>query len=103
MISNSDFVNFNAAIKSNGFTDKNSSKREFPDFAQITNNRIYNETARNSSVPVTPIDVVGGDKSPRLNLCDFYSMFCPNPTKCVQVSASQRSKNIPYTVKHLHD
>lgn len=61
MISNSDFVNFNAAIKANGFTDKNSGKQEFPDFAQITNNRIYNETTRNSSVPVTPIDVVGGD------------------------------------------
>ncbi len=59
-IVNNEFVNFNAAIKSNGFKLKGE-PREFPDAAIVSNNRFYNQWQRLTSSPVTPIDVVGGN------------------------------------------
>src|SRR5690606_19857686 len=47
---------FNAQIKSNG----EGTPRAWPDDALIEGNELFNETARDTSNPVTPIDVVGG-------------------------------------------
>jgi pectate lyase len=55
-----EFVNFNAHIKSNGYADKVGNSH-FPDNVLIANNNFYNEWKRNTVVPVTPIDVVGGN------------------------------------------
>ncbi|MCP4602892.1 MAG: PE-PGRS family protein [Proteobacteria bacterium] len=49
---------FNAQIKGNG-ADVNGS-REYPDDVLIENCEFYNSAPRNTSNPVTPIDVVGG-------------------------------------------
>jgi len=54
-ISHNRFINFNAHIKSNG---KN---YYFPDHVRISGNDFYNNSARNTTNSVTPIDVVGGD------------------------------------------
>lgn len=56
-----DFVNFNAAIKSNGQKSAVDNKRHFPDKVLIQGNRFYNEWPRETKAPVTPIDVVGGE------------------------------------------
>lgn len=56
---NNEFINFNSHIKSNGITKKDSSKH-FPSHIKIINNNFYNEWKRNTTSPVTPIDVVGG-------------------------------------------
>ena len=56
-----DFVNFNAAIKSNGQDNASDNKRHFPDNVLIQGNRFYNEWIRETKAPVTPIDVVGGE------------------------------------------
>jgi hypothetical protein len=56
-----DFVNFNAAIKSNGIDAAGDSERLFPDFVFIQSNRFYNQWPRETTAPVTPIDVVGGE------------------------------------------
>lgn len=55
VIRNNRFINFNAHIKSNG---KN---HHFPDHVTISGNDFYNQSARNTKNPVTPIDVVGGN------------------------------------------
>lgn len=54
-ISNNRFINFNAHIKSNG------KRQHFPDHVTISGNDFYNQSARNTNNPVTPIDVVGGN------------------------------------------
>ena len=51
---------FNAMIKANGTRNKNG-QRHFPDNALIENNSFFNTTIRNTSHPVTFIDVVGPD------------------------------------------
>ena len=51
-------VDFNAAIKGNGFGPQG--KRDYPDHVTIERSFIYNTQARNTRSPVTPIDVVGG-------------------------------------------
>ncbi len=51
---------FNAMIKANGTSD-NTGQRYFPDDALIENNSFFNTTIRNTSNPVTFIDVVGPD------------------------------------------
>ena len=48
--------NFNAHIKSNG----EGTPRTFPDDVLVEGNRFYNTAPRQTSNPVTPIDVVGG-------------------------------------------
>ena len=48
--------NFNAMIKGNG------NGTTFPDDVVIDSNRMYNTASRNTSNPVTPIDVVGGGR-----------------------------------------
>ena len=60
IFTNNDFVNFNAAIKSNGEVDKQTALSAFPSYVNISHNRFYNEWVRNTHLPVTPIDVVGG-------------------------------------------
>lgn len=60
IISN-DFTNYNAAIKSNGYSAKNTDLRQFPDNVSIKHNRFVNQHPRNTKKSVTPIDVVGGD------------------------------------------
>lgn len=57
-IRNNSFIDFNAAIKGNGRIING--RQFFPDHILIENNRIYNNTPRNTNTPVTPIDVVGG-------------------------------------------
>jgi len=47
--------NFNAQIKAN-----RANESDFPDDVLIEGNEFYSETVRNTSNPVTPIDVVGG-------------------------------------------
>lgn len=61
LIINNDFVNFNAAIKSNGLFYKEQQQRLFPDGVTVSNNRFYNQWVRQTKNSVTPIDVVGGD------------------------------------------
>lgn len=58
---NNDFVNFNAAVKSNGGVVDKIGTTKFPDFVTVLNNRFYNEWSRNTGLPVTPLDIVGGD------------------------------------------
>ncbi|NVJ98830.1 MAG: right-handed parallel beta-helix repeat-containing protein [Alphaproteobacteria bacterium] len=58
VIRNNTFVDFNSAIKGNGRIING--RQFFPDHVLIENNRIYNNTPRNTSAPVTPVDVVGG-------------------------------------------
>ena len=53
-ISNNQFVNFLAHIKSNGVNN------HFPDRVKILNNDFFNTKVMRTSLPVTPIDVVGG-------------------------------------------
>tara|TARA_B100000929_G_scaffold150623_1_gene119320 strand:+ start:7944 stop:9218 length:1275 start_codon:yes stop_codon:yes gene_type:complete len=60
-IQNNRFVNFNAHIKSNGFIPKQTMKREFPDNIKILRNHFINEWQRDTRLPVTPLDVVGGN------------------------------------------
>jgi len=55
IIRNNIVRNFNAQLKSNKAGDG-----EYPDDVLIEHNELYNETIRNTSNPVTPIDVVGG-------------------------------------------
>ncbi|WP_262691648.1 chondroitinase-B domain-containing protein [Kordiimonas aestuarii] len=58
VIRNNKFIDFNAAIKGNGqIIDE---KQYFPDNVLIEDNYFYNRRPRNTSNPVTPIDVVGG-------------------------------------------
>lgn len=52
-------VDFNAQIKGNGRKVKG--VRAYPDDVTIEGNALYNTTVRNTSNPVTPIDVVGGN------------------------------------------
>lgn len=54
-ISHNRFINFNAHIKSNGHNNR------FPDNVSIRGNDFYNQSPRNTTNPVTPIDVVGGN------------------------------------------
>lgn len=56
VIANNTLWNYNAHIKSNG----DGTPRKFPDDVLIEGNTIYNTTPRQTSNPVTPIDVVGG-------------------------------------------
>ncbi len=56
VIANNTLWNYNAHIKSNG----EGTPRMFPDDVVIEGNTIYNQTPRQTSNPVTPIDVVGG-------------------------------------------
>jgi parallel beta-helix repeat protein len=60
IVRNSTLRDFNATIKANG--DLVGSTRVFPNDVLIDNNLIYNRRARNTSNPVTAIDVVGGDR-----------------------------------------
>lgn len=60
-IRNSDFLNFNAAIKSSGIDDKKTQQREHPDYVNIHQNTFVNDWSRDTKQAVTPIDVVGGD------------------------------------------
>jgi parallel beta-helix repeat protein len=60
VIENNILREFNAAIKSNGFTV--GSTRVFPNDVQIRNNAIYNSRTRNTSHPIDTIDVVGGKR-----------------------------------------
>lgn len=60
-IMGNDFINFNAAIKANGNAGAVDGVRYFPDSVLIQSNRFYNEWARETKAPVTPIDVVGGE------------------------------------------
>jgi hypothetical protein len=53
---------FNAMIKGNGLNDKASGTRSYPDDVLIEDNFLFNTTIRNVSLPVTPIDVVGGER-----------------------------------------
>lgn len=53
---NSRIINFNAQIKANGEGDP----RQFPDDVTIELNEFYDEAPRQTSNPVTKIDVVGG-------------------------------------------
>ncbi len=50
--------NYNAHLKSNGAGDP----RQFPDDVLIEGNTFYNDAPRQTSNPVTPIDVVGGKR-----------------------------------------
>ena len=59
LLDNNAFINFNAAIKSNGKYDKK--KAWFPDNVTVSNNDIYNTELRTSNSPASPIDVVGGN------------------------------------------
>lgn len=56
IIRNNRMTEFHAAIKGNG----SGKKKVFPNDVVIENNLIYNRTPRETSDPVTPIDVVGG-------------------------------------------
>ncbi len=58
VIRNNIFKNFNAHIKSNGRIKDNIG---FPDNIVIENNIFFNEWRRQTRLPVTPIDVVGGN------------------------------------------
>lgn len=60
-IINNDFINFNAAIKSNGEPIGKNQQFVFPNSVQILHNRFVNEWVRDTKSPVTPIDVVGGN------------------------------------------
>jgi hypothetical protein len=53
-IQNSIFANFNAHIKSNGMNG------DFPDAVLIEGSTFYNDAPRDTSNPVTPLDIVGG-------------------------------------------
>jgi hypothetical protein len=59
VVRDSTLRDFNAAIKGNGGLV--GTARVFPSNVLIEDNRIYNRRARNTSNPVTAIDVVGGD------------------------------------------
>lgn len=61
VIQNNRFHNFNAAIKANGLVTRTETKREFPDNIKVLNNTFSNQWIRDTSVSVTPIDVVGGN------------------------------------------
>src|SRR5690606_22946082 len=56
IIRNNVAVNFNAQIKANGEGDP----RVWPDDVLVEYNEFYDEAPRNTSNPVTKIDVVGG-------------------------------------------
>jgi len=58
VISGNALIDFNSAIKANGEVKNN--VRLFPDDVLIADNHIFNKTPRQTSSPVTPIDVVGG-------------------------------------------
>jgi hypothetical protein len=51
---------FNAHIKANGTDTGPNGERVWPDDVVVEYNEFFNETVRNTSNPVTPIDVVGG-------------------------------------------
>lgn len=52
LIKNNILQDFNAMIKVNGF------KNQFPDYGHVEKNTFFNSTPRNTSKPVTPIDVM---------------------------------------------
>ncbi len=56
VIRNSRFRNFNAAIKAN------QEGGMLPDRVVVESNVFYNDTIRSDAVPVTPMDIVGGDR-----------------------------------------
>ncbi len=56
-ISNNEFVNFNAALKINGYTDQNL----YPDNGTIINNYFYSTSPQKTGSPVTPINIDHGD------------------------------------------
>ncbi|MFK8003471.1 MAG: PE-PGRS family protein [Polyangiales bacterium] len=56
VIQNCDAFNFNAHIKGNGGGDSTT----YPDDVLVVGNHFYNTAPRQTSNPVTPIDVVGG-------------------------------------------
>lgn len=60
VIRNCRIQEFNTMIKANGIRDE-TGQRNFPDKALIENNSFFNETIRNTTHPVTFIDVVGAD------------------------------------------
>ena len=60
LLRNLRLVNFNAAIKGNGAGPQGD--RRFPDDVRIENSFIYNMSPRQTGSPVTPIDVVGGQR-----------------------------------------
>ncbi|TRY30835.1 chondroitinase-B domain-containing protein [Aliiglaciecola sp. M165] len=59
VIDNNAFINYSAALKSNGRYPKG--KAQFPDNVVFSNNDVYNTELRKSNSPASPIDVVGGD------------------------------------------
>lgn len=58
-IINNQFIDFNAAIKSNGNYQR--SPAVFPDNVTIESNDFYNTTVRKTDTPSSPIDIVGGN------------------------------------------
>src|SRR3954454_1043109 len=60
VVRDSTLRDFNAAIKGNG--DLVGATRVYPIDVLIEGNRIYNRRARDTTSPVTAIDVVGGDR-----------------------------------------
>lgn len=58
-IRNSVLRDFNAQIKANG---TGAPVRQFPDEVRIENNALFNTTPRRTGNPVTPVDVVGGQR-----------------------------------------
>lgn len=59
VIVNNQFIDFNAAIKSNGNYQYRPAK--FPDTVSIISNDFYNTTLRKTDTPSSPIDIVGGN------------------------------------------
>ncbi len=58
-IINNQFINFNAAIKSNG--NYQSTPAKFPDYVTVSYNDIYNTSVRQTRSPSSPVDIVGGN------------------------------------------
>ncbi len=58
-IKNNQFIDFNAAIKSNG--NYQSQPYRFPDDVTVSQNDFFNRRVRETTTPASPIDVVGGD------------------------------------------
>jgi hypothetical protein len=61
-IYNNVFKNFNAHIKVNGAFSEALKKYVVVDDVKIVNNTFYNDSYRNVNNPVTPIDIVGGER-----------------------------------------
>ncbi|MDN4504256.1 chondroitinase-B domain-containing protein [Alteromonadaceae bacterium BrNp21-10] len=77
-ISNNQFINFNAHIKSNG-QGKEGKNRHYPSNVIIEHNNFLNEWKRNTKFPVIPIDVVGGQSWTITN--NFIADFGKNGRK----------------------